>query len=161
MIREIVASDSEQICNIYNYYIENTIITFEEKTISVSDMQERIQSSKLPWLVFEENNKVLGYAFASEWKARCAYRFSVEVSIYLDHKKTGKKIGTPLYKELISQLKNLNYHSLIAGIALPNEASVKFHEKFGFEKVAHFKKVGFKFDKFIDVGYWQLELNKT
>ena len=112
MIREIVASDSEQICNIYNYYIENTIITFEEKTISVSDMQERIQSSKLPWLVVEENDKVLGYAFASEWKARCAYRFSVEVSIYLDHKKTGKKIGKPLYKELISPLHYLIFSAV-------------------------------------------------
>ena len=160
MVRKIESTDAQVICDIYNYYIEKTIITFEEEPVSESEMKGRIQSSKLPWLVFEENNKILGYAFASEWKARCAYRFSVEVSIYLVHKKTGRKIGTTLYEELISRLKKLKYHSLIAGIALPNEASVKFHEKFRFEKVAHFKKVGYKFNQFIDVGYWQLDLNE-
>jgi len=158
MIRIVQTSDASSICNIYNYYIKNTIISFEKELVSESEMKDRIQTSKLPWLVFEEKEIILGYAFASEWKARCAYRFSVEVSIYLNHKKTGKKIGMPLYEELISRLKNLNYHSLIAGIALPNETSVKFHEKIGFEKVAHFKKVGYKFNKLIDVGYWQLDI---
>ena len=124
MIREIEPSDAQQISDIYNYYIKNTIITFEEELILESEMKDRIQSSKLPWLVIEKNNEVMGYAFASEWKARCAYRFSVEVSIYLDHKKTGRKIGTPLYEELISRLKKLKYHSLIAGIALPNGSVV-------------------------------------
>ena len=124
MIREIEPSDAQQISDIYNYYIKNTIITFEEELILESEMKDRIQSSKLPWLVIEKNNEVMGYAFASEWKARCAYRFSVEVSIYLDHKKTGRKIGTPLYEELISRLKKLKYHSLIAGIALPKGSVV-------------------------------------
>jgi L-amino acid N-acyltransferase YncA len=159
MIRNIKSTDAKAICNIYNYYIQNTIITFEEEPVSEIEMINRISSATLPWLVFEDSGNILGYAYASEWKARCAYRFSVEVSIYLDHKKIGKKKGIPLYEKLISHLKNLKYKGLIAGIALPNETSVKFHEKFRFEKVAHFKKVGYKFNQFIDVGYWQLDLN--
>ena len=124
-------------------------------------MKNRIQSSKLPWLVFEENEKILGYAFASEWKSRCAYKYSVECSVYLGTNYKGKGIGIQLYKEWLQKLNELNYNTVIAGIALPNDASIKFHEKFGFEKVAHFKEVGYKFNKFIDVGYWQLDLKKS
>lgn len=158
MIRKIKTSDAPAICNIYNYYIENTIIIFEEQPLSEEEMKERIQSAKLPWLVFEESGQILGYAFASEWKSRCAYKYSVESSVYLDINCKGRGIGTQLYNELLQQLKELKYHTIIAGIALPNEVSVKFHEKFGFEKVAHFKQVGFKFEKFIDVGYWQKQI---
>jgi len=161
MVRNVQNSDAAAICNIYNYYIENTIITFEEELVSESEMKSRIQSSKLPWLVFEENEKILGYAFASEWKSRCAYKYSVECSVYLDINYKGKRIGTQFYKELLQQLNELNYNTVIAGIALPNDTSIKFHEKFGFEKVAHFKEVGYKFNKFIDVGYWQLDLKKS
>ncbi len=156
MIRKIQIDDAKKICDIYNYYIKSTIITFEEELVSEVEMTDRIKSATLPWLVFEENEKIPGYAFASEWKSRCAYKYSVEISIYLDTNFKGKGIGQQLYNELLQQLKELKYQTIIAGISLPNEASVKFHEKFGFEKVAHFKKVGYKFNKFIDVGYWQL-----
>ena len=157
MIRKVQISDAKAICNIYNYYIQNTIITFEEEPVSEQEMKNRIKSSSLPWLVSENENQLIGYAFASEWKSRCAYKYSVESSVYLE----GRGIGTPLYKELLKQLDDLNYHTIIAGIALPNDISVKFHEKFGFKKVAHFKQVGLKFNKFIDVGYWQLFLKKN
>jgi len=161
MIREVQISDAKAICDIYNYYIENTIITFEEEAVSETEMKDRILSASLPWFVFEENGKILGYAFASEWKSRCAYKYTVECSVYLDNSGKGKGIGAQLYNELLQKLKELKYRIIIAGIALPNDASVKFHEKFGFEKVAHFKDVRYKFDNFIDVGYWQLELNKA
>jgi L-amino acid N-acyltransferase YncA len=147
MIRKVQISDAKAICNIYNYYIQNTIITFEEELVSEAEMKDRIKLSTLPLLVFEESGKILGYAFAIDWKSRCAYKYTVECSVYLDNLVKGKGIGTQLYNELLQQLKELNYHSSIAGIALPNETSVKFHEKFGF-----------KFDQFIDVGYWQLIL---
>ena len=158
MIRRIKTSDAQAVCDIYNYYIENTIITFEEQPVSVAEMEERINTATLPWLVFEEERQILGYAFASEWKSRCAYKFTVECSVYLNNKLKSRGIGTKLYNELLQQLKDEKYHTVLAGISLPNDASVKFHEKFGFEKVAHFKNVGFKFEKYIDVGYWQLFL---
>ena len=161
MIRKIQLEDAAAICDIYNFYIKNTIITFEEELVSEKVMKERITSSSLPWLVFEENNKILGYVFASEWKSRCAYKFTVEISIYLDTNFKGKGIGRKLYNELLQKLKESKYQIIIAGIALPNEPSVGFHEKFGFEKVASFKQVGFKFNKFIDVGYWQFSISDS
>jgi len=100
----------------------------------------------------------MGYAYANKWKSRRAYKHSVESTIYIQSGELYKGIGTILYGELINRLKNLGFHSIIGGIAMPNEASINLHEKLGFEKVAHFKEVGFKFEKWIDVGYWELLL---
>ena len=157
-IRMAAVSDAQDIAAIYNFYIENTVVTFEEQQVSNEEMGERLEETlaKLPWLVYEENNVVLGYAYASEWKSRCAYKFSLETTVYLHHQYGGKGIGTRLYKELIKRLKTMNYHALIGGIALPNPASVNLHEKLGFHKIAHFKEVGYKFNKWIDVGYWEM-----
>lgn len=157
MIRNAVNTDSKSISEIYNYYVKNTIITFEEDEVSEDEMAHRINSvsEKYPWIVYEENGEVLGYAYAGEWKSRCAYRFSVEVSVYVKNGFTGKKIGTLLYSELIKKLSETKVHSLIAGISLPNEGSIAIHEKFGFEKIGQFVEVGYKFNKWIDVGYWE------
>jgi phosphinothricin acetyltransferase len=95
----------------------------------------------------------VGYAYASPWAGRCSYRFSVETTIYLNVKAKGRGIGSELYSELIKKLKALNYHVIIGSITLPNEASVALHEKFGFEKVAHYKEIGFKYNRWLDVGY--------
>jgi L-amino acid N-acyltransferase YncA len=158
MIRLATRSDAEEICEIYNYYVLNTHINFEEEAVTVKDMQDRIVTvaEKNPWLVYEENGKIIGYAYASEWKSRCAYRFSVETTVYLSHGLNRRGIGSMLYQELLTLLgEDKNIHAVIGGIALPNETSIRLHEKFGFEKVAHFKEVGFKFGKWIDVGYWE------
>lgn len=162
MIREITANDSNAIANIYNYYITNTFITFEESPVDDSTIKERIErhNQNLPWIVYEQDNEIVGYAYASEWKSRCAYKFSVESSIYLKHDKFGKGIGTKLYQELLNRISKRNIHAVIGGIALPNKASVALHEKLGFEKVAQFKEVGYKFNTWIDVGYWELLLKK-
>ena len=141
--------------------IKNTIITFEENEITEQEMSSRVLenlSAKLPWVVFKENGILLGFAYASKWKSRCSYKYSVEVTVYLRNETEGKGFGSLLYQELIRQLKELKYHALLGRISLPNEASIKLHEKFGFKKVAHFKEVGYKFNKFIDVGYWELVL---
>ncbi len=160
MIRKINVNDAQQIADIYNYYIENTIVTFEEEIVTIDEMKQRILdvSKALPWLVYEEGDKVIGYAYASKWKSRCAYKYSLETTVYLKHGESGKGIGTLLYKELTSELKKMNYHVLIGGISLPNDASIALHEKLGFEKIAQFKEVGNKFNKWIDVGYWELIL---
>jgi len=160
VIRQALATDAEAISRIYNHYILNTVITFEEHLVSPGEMAERIAevTSASLWLIAEQDQSILGYACASKWKGRSAYRFSVETTIYLAPDCFGRGIGTSLYQHLLKQLKDLELHVAIGGIALPNAASLALREKLGFRKVAQFAEVGFKFGKWIDVGYWQLKL---
>jgi len=161
-LRPALLSDADAIAGIYNHYIHHTIITFEEAPVDGAEIANRIQSrleKGLPWLVAEADGAILGYAYASPFKDRSAFRYTVEVSIYLAPTATGGGLGTRLYAELFRLLREEGkYHIAIGGISLPNEASVAIHEKFGMEKVAQFKEVGFKFGTWIDVGYWQVTL---
>ena len=160
-IRPAGQRDVAAIAAIYNHYIATTCITFETEPVSDEEMGARIDethSSNLPWLIAEENGVVLGYAYASKWKGRCAYRYSAESTVYLGVASKGKGLGTSLYVALIDTLRERGLHAVIGGIALPNDASIALHERLGFEKVAQFKQVGFKQDRWIDVGYWQLLL---
>jgi L-amino acid N-acyltransferase YncA len=160
MIRQARPEDAEAICRIYNHYVINTVITFEEEPISLEEMKDRIVkvTRTLPWLVWEEDGIVKGYAYATNWMTRSAYRFSVESTIYLQRDFIGRGLGRKLYASLISELRNRSLHCVIGVIALPNESSVALHERLGFQKVAHFKEVGWKFSQWIDVGSWQLIL---
>ena len=163
MIRTVQLSDASAIAAIYNHYVEQSDISFEEHAVSEQEMAERITdvSSQFPWLVCCEGEMLLGYAYACHWKARGAYRYSVESSVYLAPEARGKNLGTELYRELLPCLREAGFHSVLACISLPNAASVQLHEKMGFSKVAHFKEVGFKHDHWIDVGYWQLSLSRV
>ena len=158
MIRNAEARDAKAISEIYNYYILNTVITFEESPVDEAEMARRIAHvrERLLWLVEEVDGEVIGYCYATEWRVRSAYRFSVESTVYLKNGCGGNGIGTKLYQELIHQLKHKNVHTVIGGISLPNDSSVALHEKMGFVNIARFKEVGFKMDKWVDVGYWQL-----
>jgi phosphinothricin acetyltransferase len=160
-VRNAIGDDAEFITSIYNHFVLTTSISFEEAAVSAQEMAQRIadiQAAGLPWLVAEFDGVVAGYAYASKWRVRHAYRFSVECSVYLAPDSAGKGIGTALYRALLARLRAGGYHLAIGGIALPNPASVALHEKLGFEKVAQFKEVGFKFGRWSDVGYWQLKL---
>ncbi|MCU6432570.1 N-acetyltransferase family protein [Undibacterium sp. Jales W-56] len=159
-LRMVDLADAEAICRIYNYYVVNTTISFEEEEVSVTEMTRRISevSNDYPWLVLERDGMLIGYAYASKWKPRSAYRFSVECSVYLSNDALGQGAGTLLYESLFEQLRKLGVHTLIGGIALPNAASVALHEKLGFSKVAHFSQIGFKKDGWVDVAYWQKTL---
>lgn len=162
MIRLATTDDAAVIAQIYNHYIASTTVTFEENALAEAEMAERVTStlgSELPWLVFENDGVVLGYAYASPWSGRCAYRYSAEITVYLDPNAVGQGVGTTLYEALLRELKQRDYRTVIGGIALPNEASIALHEKFGMKKVGHFEEVGFKFDRWIDVGYWQGKLD--
>lgn len=160
MIRDATLADSAAIADIYNYYILNTVVTFEEEVVSAAEMKERMAGvqTKYPWLVYEENNIVVGYAYGSAWKVRAAYRHAAEISVYLDVSHTGRGIGAQLYAALLERMKALQLHAVIGGIALPNAASIRLHETLGFRKVAHFTEVGRKFDRWVDVAYWELVL---
>jgi len=158
VIREAVGADVDAICRIYNHYVIESTITFEEQAVSPLEMSRRLAdtaSTCLPWLVAEQGGDIKGYAFASNWKARSAYRHSTETTIYLAPDAVGRGLGTRLYQALLGRLVDCGRHVAIGGVALPNDASISLHEKLGFRKVAHFREVGFKFGRWIDTTYWQ------
>jgi phosphinothricin acetyltransferase len=160
-IRPATTDDAAAICAIYNPYIAGTTISFEEEAVGVADMAQRIadvQAANLPWLVAHVDGCLLGYAYATKWRTRPAYRTSVESSIYLDPQAAGRGVGTALYRSLLDELRRREVHMVIGGIAQPNERSVALHERLGFRKVAHFSEVGRKFGRWIDVAYWELRL---
>jgi len=160
-IRPASSLDAARICAIYNLYVAATTISFEEAAVLESDMAGRIADvtdGGLPWLVLEVDGAVAGYAYATKWRARPAYRHAVESSVYLDPALAGRGHGRRIYEKLLTELRTRGLHTVIAGIAQPNERSVALHERLGFRKVAHFSEVGFKFGRWIDVGYWQLML---
>lgn len=157
-IRKVKISDAEQIAEIYNHYVLSSHATFEIEAVSIAEMENRISeiSAKYPYLVLIEEDKILGYAYASLYKTRAAYQNSVEISVYVRNGIHQKGIGTKLYTKLFEELANSKIHAIIAGISLPNEASVRLHENFGMKKVAHFEEVGFKLGRWIDVAYWEV-----
>ena len=158
-IRMATVADAAAVAAIYNPYIATTCITFETAPVPMAEMAARIAEvldAGLPWLLAEDATGEAGFAYASKWKGRCAYRFSVESTVYLDPARTGRGIGRMLYTRLLDETRARGMHAVIGGIALPNAASVALHERLGFRKVAHFEQVGFKQERWIDVGYWQL-----
>jgi L-amino acid N-acyltransferase YncA len=160
MLRSCTVDDAVRICDIYNHYVLETVITFEESVVSPTEMAQRILdvTSRLPWLVWERDSEILGYAYASPWKVRSAYKNSVESTVYLAPTATGQGIGTKLYAALIADLRRRGLHCVVGGAALPNPASIALHEKMGFVKVAQFREIGFKHGRWVDVAYWELIL---
>ena len=160
MIRAALTNDAAAIAEIYNHFVRHTVVTFEEVPVAVKDMAQRILdvSERLPWLVWEDGGVVVGWAYATAWKARSAYRFSVETTVYVAASHQRRGVGDALYGKLIEELRARKLHSAVGGIALPNPASIALHEKLGFKKIAHFAEVGRKLDRWVDVGYWQLIL---
>lgn len=162
LIRPAVECDAQPIADIYNHYVLHSCITFETEPVGAATMARRmaeIEGELLPWLVAHVDERVVGYAYASKWKGRSAYRYSVESTVYLDPTHTSRGIGQLLYRALLAAIRARSMHTIIGGIALPNPSSVALHERLGFKKVAHFEQVGYKKDQWIDVGYWQLLLN--
>lgn len=161
LIRNADLADAATLCAIYNPYVLETCISFEEHAVTVQAMEDRIKKvhdEHLPWLVFEQDGIILGYAYATPWRVRHAYRFSVEMSVYVLRGQGKLGIGQRLYQRLLVMLAAADIHTVIAGIALPNPASIALHEKIGMQQVAHFREVGYKFGQWIDVGYWEMQI---
>ena len=158
MIRPARPADAARICEIYNHFVRETVITFEEVPVDADEMAGRIRDvlTLAPWLVAEENGIIAGYGYATPWKARSAYRFAMESTIYMAAEFSGQGIGGTLYATLIAELRTRDIHCAIGGIALPNPASIRLHERLGFQKIGQFREVGWKFDQWVDVGYWEL-----
>src|SRR5436305_540040 len=157
IVREALSSDADAIVQIYNHYIATSHATFELESIDGSEIQLRIEDTLnqgYPYLVAEVENAIAGYAYGRPFRPRPGYRHAVEVAVYVHPNHRGKGIGKHLYDQLLPTLFNNGAHSLIATIALQNDASVRMHEAFGFIKSGHFRVVGRKFDRWVDVGYW-------
>ncbi|MDR2498662.1 MAG: GNAT family N-acetyltransferase [Tannerellaceae bacterium] len=157
IIRDVRRDDAPAIADIYNYYIENTIVSFEELPITPQEMESRILkiTSKFPYIIFEQGGIVEGYAYLSTWRERISYRYAAELAIYLRHGSEGRGIGSLLMDQLLRETEASSIRALIACISLPNPASVALHEKFGFVRVGLFPEVGYKMNQWIDVGFWE------
>jgi L-amino acid N-acyltransferase YncA len=153
LIRNATPEDASAILAIYEPHIRNTAITFETQTISLQNFQERIAriQSKFPWLVYEEEGKILGYAYASTYRERAAYSWDCESSVYIAEEAHRKGIASKLYTELLERLRVQGYYNVYAFITYPHESSVRLHKKFGFREVGIFYKTGYKLGKWWDL----------
>lgn len=158
-VRVALATDAEAIQAIYAPVVLDTAISFEEAPPSVEQMRERILATleTYPYLVAEREGVVVGYAYASQHRARAAYRWAVDVTVYIAENARRKGVGRQLYDVLLPMLKDMGYRCIYAGIALPNAGSVGLHERIGFRHIGTFPKVGFKLGAWHDVGYWLLD----
>ena len=161
-IRLAKPSDARSLLDIYAPYVENTAITFEYEVPTIEDFAIRIEKTleKYPYLVSEEDGVVLGYAYASTYYARAAYDWAVELSVYVSLDSRGQGVGSKLYDALEEMLEQMGYIHFLACISLPNEASLALHRKRGYQQVAHFPKIGYKFERWHDIVWLQKSLDK-
>lgn len=159
-IRVAKVEDARDLLAIYAPYVRETAITFETEVPSVEEFEGRIAAIQAiyPYLVAEVDGELVGYAYAHAYYGRAAYAWTVEVSIYVDQKAGGKGVGNALYDALEEELRKQGIRQALACISLPNDASIFFHQKRGYEQVGHFHKVGYKFDQWHDIVWLQKEL---
>ena len=159
-IKDAQTKDAKELLNIYDYYVKNTAITFEIITPTVKEFKNRIKNIKkiYPYIVLKDDNKIVGYAYSNVFKGREAYKYSTEVTIYLDHNLKGKGYGKILYNELEKRLKEKGIKNLYACIASPNQVdkylnnnSEEFHNHMGYKRIGLFTKCGYKFNTWYDM----------
>jgi L-amino acid N-acyltransferase YncA len=153
-LRAAESKDCLAICEIYNFYIQNSVVTFDEQTMEVSQWEEKLtylNKQTLPFIVAEtDNGEILGFAYVAPWRQKSAYRTTVEDSIYLRAAATGKRVGTKLLEELLALSKQAGVKEVVAVISDSGaESSVRLHEQFGFKRQGHLAKVGFKFNRWL------------
>lgn len=160
-IRPVTLKDAPELVRIYAPYVEKTAITFEYQIPTIEEFEGRIEKilQRFPYLVAEEDGQVLAYAYGSTYYDRSAYDWAVEVSVYVDQDHRGQGLGSRLYEALEMELEARGYLRFLACIALPNPASIALHEKRGYVKVAHFPKIGYKFDQWHDI-VWMTKNNR-
>jgi len=154
------ARDAAACAAIYAPYVRDTAISFEDIPPTPAEMAARIErlTNTHAWLVAENEHEILGYAYACPHRERTAYRWTTEVSAYVDARRRRHGAGRQLYDSLLNILTEQGYQVALAVIGLPNDPSVAFHESFGFEPAGVFHRLGFKFGEWWDVGWWQLDL---
>lgn len=161
-VRDAVLSDLPSMLDIYNDAIRNLTATFDLEEQTLDERQKWFQKygGRYPLIVAELNGEVVGYSCLSRFREKPAYSDTTELSVYISSNHRGQGIGNALMNEILQRAKELGYHTVIGGITGGNEASVKLHEKFGFQYVGCFKEVGFKFGEWQDVHFYQLMITK-
>lgn len=160
-IRAVREEDFQGIARIYNYYVHHTVATFDEEPVTIQFVKHKAESTlpNYPYLVLEDAEGVLsGFAYGSSFREKSGYRFTTETTIYFDPAATHKGYGTVLYTALLAGLRDKGYKTALGVLGLPNEASVRLHEKLGFIKTGHIRNAGWKFEQWVDTGYWCLDL---
>jgi len=156
------ARDAARIAQIYRPYVDESNISFEEVAPTADQMADRIRSTLTwtPWLVAEEDGRVVGYAYASRHRERAGYRWSVDVSVYVEQGAQGRGIGRALYSELLELLRRQRFVNVYAGITLPNDASVGLHRSIGMEQIGVYDRVGYKFREWLPVAWFGMRINE-
>lgn len=160
-VRIADVADAQEIAAIYAPIVAATAISFEIDPPSVDEMAERIARTLRthPWLVAERGGSVIGYAYAASHRDRAAYRWSVDVTVYVSEGARRTGVGRDIYGALMGVLRRQGFRSAFAGIALPNPGSVALHQALGFEPLGVYRQVGFKLGGWLDVGWWRLGLS--
>lgn len=160
VIRLATGRDAGEIAAIYGPSVKREIISFETEPPTEAEMRRRITSTleRFPWLVFEREGRVAGYAYATEHRSRAAYQWCVDVSAYVHEDERRSGVGRALYRSLFAALALQGFYNAYAGIALPNPASVRLHESVGFGPIGVYRETGYKLGGWHDVGWWQLAL---
>lgn len=159
-VRSATDDDLGRVRDIVNYYIEHSVFNFRTEPQSLDEVRALWEQrrQRFPWLVGVIDDDVVGLAHAGPWNERAAYQWTVESTIYVDPSTHRRGVGDALYTELLDRLRRQGFHSAIAVIALPNDPSVRLHERHGFERVGHLREAGYKYDAWHDVGFWQRSL---
>jgi phosphinothricin acetyltransferase len=160
IVRPATPGDAAAIAAVYGPYVTDSFVSFETEAPDEAEMGRRVAAGGTlhPWLVGEVDGRLCGYASASPFRARAAYRYAVETSVYLAADACGRGLGRTLYQRLLDLLERQGFVQAIAGISLPNEASVRLHEALGFTSAGVYRQVGWKCGRWIDVGLWQRSL---
>lgn len=163
VIRLASAADAADILQIYRPIVQNTHISFEQTAPTVREIADRIDKTlrQYPWLAGEVNGRLAGYAYASAFRARAAYQWTAETTVYIHADFQRRGVSRALYTSLLAILREQGYCSALGVIALPNEASIRAHESLGFRKVGVIRNVGHKAGAWRDTGWWQLELRQA
>ena len=161
-IRRAHGEDAEAIAAIYAPHVTRGIASFEERAPTPDEMRARIAKleGRFPWLVADDEGRVLGYAYADRFRDRTAYRWAVETTVYIAEGAQRRGVGRLLYARLLECLRAQGFTQAIAAISLPNDASVKLHELAGFRRAGVYRQVGWKLGRWVDVGLWQAELQE-
>ncbi len=161
VIRPATDADLQGLIDIYNHYVTGSQCTFDTAPFDLSTRQpwwEQFNGKRHQCWLASNREQVVGYACTGTFKTKPAYDTSVEISVYVAPGSEGRGIGRRLYEVLLPQLAQHGVHRVYAGIALPNDASIRLHEKFGFQQAAHFTEVGYKFERYWDVVWLQLPI---
>jgi L-amino acid N-acyltransferase YncA len=160
LVRDATARDAAACAEIYAPYVTDTAITFEEEPPSAQEMAERIVAASRThaWLVLEDGGRIVGYAYGGPFRTRAAYRFSCEVSVYVEMGRRRTGAGRALYAALLPRLTERGFHTALAGMTMPNDASIALHRALGFEPVGTYREVGFKHGAWHDVAWVQRSL---